>query len=134
MRLEQTAPIMERFGAWLAEQAPQHLPQGPMGKAIRYAIDNWKELTRFLSDPRIPPDNNRSEAALRVAALGRKNFLFVAHEDSGCNLANLYSLVATCEANGIEPTAYLADVLMRMSTHPAADLDALLPQNWAPAA
>jgi transposase len=134
MRIERTAPIMDRFAAWLAEQAPRHLPQGPMGKAIRYAIDNWKELTRFLSDPRIPPDNNRSEAALRVAALGRKNFLFVAHEDSGRNLANLYSLVTTCEANGVEPTAYLADVLMRLWTHPAAELDALLPQNWAPAA
>ena len=50
------------------------------------------------------------------------------------NLANLYSLVATCEANGVEPTAYLADVLMRLSTHPAAELDALLPQDWAHAA
>ena len=94
-----------------------------MGKAIRYAIENWTELTRFLGNPKIPPDNNRSEAALRVAALGRKNFLFVGHEEAGQNLANLYSLVASCEANGVEPTAYLANVLMRVSTQSAAQID-----------
>ena len=127
-----TAPIMDRFGAWLAEQAPLHLPKGPMGSAIRYALDNWKELTRFLDNARIPPDNNRSERALRVAALGRKNFLFVGHEEAGHHLANLYSLVGTCEANDVEPIAYLADVLMRISSHPAARIDELLPHRWAP--
>lgn len=134
LRQSRTAALMEQFGGWLADQMPQHLPQGPMGKAIRYATDNWRELTRFLGNPKIPPDNNRSEAALRVAALGRKNFLFVGHEQAGQNLANLYSLVATCEANGVEPTAYLADVLMRLSSHPAGRIDELLPQNWALAA
>lgn len=134
VRQSRTAPLMDQFGAWLAEQVPRHLPQGPMGKAIRYAIDNWPELTRFLGNPKIPPDNNRSEAALRVAALGRKNFLFVGHEEAGQNLANLYSLVATCEANGVEPTAYLADVLMRISTQPANKIDELLPHRWRAAA
>ena len=132
LRRTRTAPIMDRFGAWLAEQSPRHLPKGPMGTAIRYALDNWKELTRFLRDPRIPPDNNRSERALRVAALGRKNFLFVGHEEAGAHLANLYSLVATCEAHDVEPIAYLADVLMRISTHPAARIDELLPHHWSP--
>jgi transposase len=133
MRRERSAPLMNRFGQWLALQAHRHLPKGPMGAAIRYAQDNWKELTRFLSDPRIPPDNNRSEAALRVAALGRKNFLFVGHEEAGQNLANLYSLVATCEANDVEPIAYMTDVLMRIAAHPADRIDDLLPHRWAPA-
>jgi transposase len=131
MRRARSAPLIERLGAWLADQAPRHLPQGPMGKAIAYAMNNWRELTRFLGNPKIPPDNNRSEAALRVAALGRKNFLFVGHEEAGQHLAHLYSLVATCEANGVEPTAYLADVLMRVSTEPAANIDELLPHRWA---
>lgn len=133
MRRARSAPLMQRFGQWLDEQAARHLPKGPMGAAIRYARDNWIELTRFLADPRIPPDNNRSEAALRVAALGRKNFLFVGHEEAGANLANIYSLVATCEANHVEPTAYLADVLMRLESHPAARIDELLPDRWSPA-
>jgi transposase len=134
MRQARSAPLMDRLGVWITEQENRHLPKGPMGAAIRYARDNWTELTRFLRNSRIPPDNNRSEAALRVAALGRKNFLFVGHEDAGKNLANLYTLVSTCEANGVEPIAYLADVLMRVSTHPAARLDELLPHRWTPTA
>ncbi|MEZ4263348.1 MAG: transposase domain-containing protein, partial [Polyangiaceae bacterium] len=61
-------------------------------------------------------------------------FLFVGHEDAGDNIAALYTLVATCEAHGVNPFDYLRDVLMRVSTHPASDIDALLPHRWAPAA
>jgi transposase len=88
-----------------------------MARAIGYCTKNWTELTRFLNDAKIPPDNNASEAALRVVALGRKNFLFVGHEEAGENIAGLYSLVATCEANGVNPYDYLRDVLLRVSTH-----------------
>jgi transposase len=65
-------------------------------------------------------------------ALGRKNFLHVGHEDAGANIAGLYSLVATCEANGKNPLAYLTDILGRIGSHPSARLDELLPQNWEP--
>lgn len=75
-----------------------------MGSAVAYALNHWNELTLFLETPQIPPDNNRSESALRVVALGRKNFLFVGHEQAGQNLADLYSLVATCLANGKDRT------------------------------
>lgn len=73
-----------------------------------------------------------SERALRVAALGRKNFLFVGHDEAGENLAGLYSLIATCETNDVNPVAYLAAVLMREQSHPASRLDELLPHNWTP--
>ena len=76
--------------------------------------------------------NNPSERALRAAALGRKNFLFVGNDTAGENLAGLYSLISTCEANGINPVEYLADVLMRVQTHPASRIDDLLPRNWKP--
>jgi transposase len=69
---------------------------------------------------------------LRVAALGRKNFLFVGTNEAGENLAGLYSLIATCEANGVNPVDYLADVLIRVQTHPASRIDELLPHNWNP--
>jgi transposase len=75
--------------------------------------------------------NNASERALRVVALGRKNFLFVGHLEGGQNLAALYSLVATCEAHGVNPQAYLADVLMRVQDLPASRIDELLPHRWS---
>ena len=131
MRRARASPIMARLMTWLEEQKPLHNPKGPMGSAIGYALNHWKELTRFLENSRIPPDNNRSESALRVVALGRKNFLFVGHEQAGQNLAGLYSLVATCVANEKDPLAYLTDILGRVGAHPASRLDELLPQNWA---
>lgn len=134
MRQARSKPILDKLHTWLVEKKDTYLPKGGMGSAVRYALDNWTELTRFLEDVHVPPDNNRSEAALRVAALGRKNFLFVGHEDAGANIAALYTLVATCEAHGVNPFEYLRDVLLRVSTHAAADIDALLPHRWAPAA
>ncbi len=132
LRRARSRPIMNRLHSWLAERKDQYAPKGPMASAVRYALNNWDELTRFLDDARIPPDNNRSESALRIVALGRKNFLFVGHEQAGSNIAGLYSLTATCEANGVEPIAYLTDVLGRVGSHPAAALDALLPHKWRP--
>jgi transposase len=132
MRQARSKPLMGRLHALLTEEKTKHLPKGPMGKAISYILGNWKELTRFLDDVRLPPDNNRSEAALRIVALGRKNFLFVGDEDSGKNIAGLYSLVATCEAAGKNPLAYLTDVLSRIGEHPMSRLDELLPHLWQP--
>jgi transposase len=134
MRRARAGPLMAKLMTWLVQQKPLHNPKGPMDSAISYALSNWKALTRFLEDARIPPDNNRSESALRVVALGRKNFMFVGHEQAGQNLADLYSLVATCTANDKDPLAYLTDVLGRIGSHPAAQLDDLLPQNWSPPA
>ena len=103
-----------------------------MGDAISYALANWDALMLFLTDPHLPIDNNASERALRAAALGRKNYLFVGNDEAGKNLAGLYSLVASCEANGVNPFDYLADVLIRVQTHAASRIDELLPHNWKP--
>nr|WP_255424347.1 IS66 family transposase [Corallococcus sp. CA047B] len=130
LRLQHSAPVLAALRAGLEEQAPRHLPKGPLGQALSYARKQWDALTRFVSDERLPLDNNRSEAALRKAALGRKNFLFVGHEAAGENLAGLYALVATCEANGVNPEDYLADVLLRVQTHPNARIAELLPHEW----
>jgi len=131
LRRAKSRPAMDRLHAWLVEEQPKHIPKGPLGAAISYALNQWGPLTRFLDDARIPVDNNRSEGALRVVALGRKNFLFVFDEENGEHLAGLYSLVATCEANGVDPIAYLQDVLLRVDTHPASRIDELLPHRWA---
>ncbi|MCP3105290.1 IS66 family transposase [Myxococcus sp. K15C18031901] len=130
LRQESSAPILARISTWLAVQTPRHPPKSPLGQALSYATKQWAALTRFAEDPRLPLDNNRSEAALRKAALGRKNFLFVGHESAGENLAGLYALVATCEANGVNPEEYLADVLLRVQTHPNSRIAELLPHEW----
>lgn len=130
LRQLRSAPVLEQLRTWLQAQAPRHPPKGPLGQAISYALKQWEALSRFVSDERLPLDNNRSEGALRKAALGRKNFLFVGHEAAGENLAGLYALVATCEANGVNPEEYLADVLLRVQTHPNSRINELLPHEW----
>jgi transposase len=130
MRQTQSKGVIDEFKAWLTAEQGRHPPRGPLGEAIGYALGNWDALTLFLADPRLPIDNNASERALRVAALGRKNFLFVGTDEAGENLAGLYSLIATCEANGVNPVDYLADVLLRVQSQPASRIDELLPHNW----
>jgi len=134
IRQARSRPIMQKLHDWLAEQKELHPPKSAMGVAVRYALSNWTALTRFLDDVAIPLDNNQSEAALRVVAQGRKAFLFVGHEEAGDNLAALYTLVRSCEAVGVNPLDYLADVLIRIQTHPADRIDDLLPHRWAPPA
>lgn len=130
--LRQTAgkEAMDKLHAWLLAQKPQHLPKSPMGQAIRYALGQWPALQVFLENPAVPIDNNASERALRIVALGRKNFLFVGHDVAGQNLAVLLSLVRSCETIGVNPQAYLTDVLMRVQDWPAARVEELLPENW----
>ena len=132
LRQERCRPVRAQFKCWLDQQKEIHPPKSPMAVAIRYTLNNWEALGRFVDDVRLPLDNNESESALRRIALGRKNFLFVGNNEAGRNIAGLYSLVATCEANGVNPFAYLRDVLMRVQTHPMSRLDELLPNNWDP--
>ena len=86
---------------------------------------------RIFRNAAIPLDNNASESALRVVALLRKNALFVGHDGSGENHAILVTLVATCQVHGINPEAYIAEMLLLVQSHPASRLDELLPHNWA---
>jgi transposase len=130
LRQTASAAVMGEFKAWLDGEQPRHPPKSPIGEAIRYALGQWDALTLFLTDPHLPIDNNASERALRIAALGRKNFLFVGTNEAGENLAGLYSLIATCEANGVNPVDYLADLLVRVQSHPASRIDELLPHRW----
>jgi transposase len=132
MRDSRSSAIVGELKTWLESERGRHPPRSPIGVAINYALGQWNALTLFLTDAHLPLDNNASERALRVAALGPKNFLFVGTDEAGENLAGLYSLIATCEANGVNPVDYLADVLLRVQTHPAARIDELLPHNWTP--
>jgi transposase len=101
-----------------------------MVRAITYTLNQWESLNVFLDDPNVRLDNNISAQQLRLIALGRNNFLFVGHDEAGKNLAILQSLVSTCLLNDVNPQHYLADVLIRIQTHPMSRIDELLPQNW----
>ena len=132
LRQKHAVPIMTKIDEWIKERKGIMPPQGATGKAITYAENQWKSLSVFLTDPLIRLDNNLSENALRIIALGRKNFLFVGHEEAGQNLAILQTITSTCRLHNVDPYEYIKDVLIRIQTHPASKIDELLPQNWTP--
>ena len=105
-------------------------PNSKMGQALTYFKNQWDRLSLFLEDPLLPLDNNISEQTMRKVALGRKNFLFVGNLNAGRNLANIFTVVETCRLHDVNPEPYIADVLIRMQTHPASDIDDLMPWNW----
>jgi hypothetical protein len=106
------------------------LPKSPIGEAVTYARAQWTALTRYLEDGALAIDNNVAERALRRVVTGRKNWLFCGSDVGGTRAAILYSVVATCRAHGIDPWAYLRDVLERIPTHPNRRRAELLPRNW----
>ncbi len=132
LRQHRSKPVLDQLEAWVAQQKPMHLPEGPMGAALRYISNQWKPLTVFLGDPKIPIHNNASEAALRIIALARKNSLFFGNEQAALNFSILYTLVQTAERRGINALDYIADVLMRVQSHPAKRIEELLPDQWKP--
>ena len=130
LRNNKSGPILSELRRYLVEQSSTHPPKSPMGKAIGYVINNWQELIRFIDDQQLPLDNNASERAIRIIALGRKNYLFAGNDEAAANLAGLYSLVASCELHNINPETYLGDVLIRVHTHPQKMIEELLPKKW----
>lgn len=134
LRQALSKPITGEIIAWCREREQHYNPKSPMATAIGYVINQWEPLTAFLKDPRLRLDNNVSERALRINALGRKNFLFVGHDDAGQNLAILQTIVATCKLHKVNPYDYITDILVRVQTHPKSKIAELLPMNWTPPA
>lgn len=132
LRKARSKVVIDELHKWLEEQKERFAPQSPVGRAIRYPLKHWESLVRFLEDAKLPLDNNMSERLLRVIALGRKNFMFVGNNGAGHHLAVLQSLVASCQINGVDPQAYLSDVLIRIQSHPQSQIDELLPNRWKP--
>jgi transposase len=129
-RQERARPVLERFKTWLDEQADVILPKSPIGEAVGYARKQWGALTRYLDDGDLAIDNNVSERALRKVVVGRGNWLFCGNDEGGRRAAILYSLVGTCKGHGLDPWAYLRDVLARIPTHPDSRRAELLPRHW----
>jgi transposase len=131
VRQEQAKPRLIALRVWFEAQLARLPPKGGLAQAIRYASTNWTALTRYAEDGRLEIDNNRAENTLRGVALGRKNWLFAGSDTGGDRAAVVYSLVETCKLNGIDPEAYLCDVLTRIADHPINRIGELLPWHWA---
>jgi transposase len=130
-RRNRSKSLADSLYMWLNAQLPQLSGRGTLAEAIRYALSRWERLTRFLHDGRVELDTNPVERAIRPVALGRKNHLFAGSDGGGHRWAVLCSLIETCKLNGVEPYAYLRDVLARMvDGHPINRLDDLLPWAW----
>jgi transposase len=130
LRGERSRPILESFGSWLEGERAKVLPRSPIGEAISYTRSNWTALSRYLEAGFLSIDNNAVENALRPIAVGRKNWLFCGSDRGGQTAATLMSLTSSCKSLGVEPFAYLRDVLERVSTHPNSRISELLPDRW----
>jgi len=128
LRRDESRPILDRLRDALGVWQGQVLDKSPMGRAISYALAQWTALTRYVDDGRLLMDNNRAENALRGIAVGRKNWLFVGHEEAGRKGAVILSLVRTCEMIGVDPKTYLNDVLTRIAVE--SDVTRLTPHGW----
>ena len=130
LRQELAVPILEQFHAWLETERGQVLPKSAMAEAIHYALNNWTALIRYTEAGYLSIDNNVAEREMKRIAIGRKNWLFVGSARGGETAAVLFSFTATCHRLGIEPWAYLHDVLTRLPRTDAEHLTELLPDRW----
>lgn len=131
-RQELSAPQVADLHAWMCEQRARLARGHDLVKAMDYMLKRWVAFTRFLDDGRICLSNNAAERALRGIALGRKSWLFAGSDRGGRRAAVMYSLIVTARMNGVDPQAWLADVLGRIAGHPASKLNELLAWNWKP--
>lgn len=134
MRQAETVPLLSEFRRWLEGHYPTLLPQGPLGQAVSYVLSNWQALSRFTENGILAPDSNLVERAIRPVANGRKAWLFTASVRGGRAAAAAFSLIESCRLNGVEPFAYLKDVLGRINSQRLDRLHELLPFNWKPLA
>lgn len=128
-RQARASPLLQDMHAWLSQLLGRVSAKSELAQAIGYSLTRWQALTRYCDDGRIEMDNNAAERALRGVALGRGNYLFMGSDAGGERAAAIYSLVQTAKLNGLDPEAYLREVLNRIADHPINRIDELLPWN-----
>jgi hypothetical protein len=135
LRQSQSRPILERLHRLFVhlETRRSYRPKTAMGKAVSYALNQWSMLEVYLDDGHIEIDNNLVENAIRPTALGRKNWLFIGRDEAGWRSAVIYSVIQSCKNHGVEPYAYLKDVLDRLPNMTNLQVPDITPKNWAAA-
>ena len=131
IRNTRSRPLMESLKQWLEETLGKLSRKSDTARAVRYALGRWEALMRYCDDGRIEIDNNAAERSLRAVVLGRKNFLFAGSDAGGERAAAMYSLLGSAKLNGLNPEAYLRQVLSRIADHPINRIEELLPWNLA---
>src|SRR5712671_3167747 len=132
VRQERSKPLVLALKAWLEQQLTRVSGKATIAEHIRYALNHWDGLTRFLDDGRIELDTNIVERSIRPIVLNRKNALFAGHDQGAENWACIASLIETCKLHGVDPQAYFADVLTKLvNLWPASRIDELMPWAWA---
>jgi len=130
LRQQKSAPIVaalrERLDRWKLELIPKH----PMADAVKYALNQWSEMTTFLKDAAVPLDNNASEREMKRVVINRKNSLFVGNERGGRTMAILSSFTSTCRRLSIDPQLYLTQLITNMPVIRPEQLDHWLPDIW----
>jgi transposase len=133
VRQVESKPLVTELRTWFEAQIAKLPARSPTADAIRYALNHWDGLERFLEDGRIELDNNSVERAMRPVCLSRKNSLFAGSDEGGENWACLASLIETCKLNGVNPQAYFTDLLTRLvNGWPQKRIDELMSWFWVP--
>jgi transposase len=133
VRRAESKPLVTELRTWFEAQLAKLPARGPLAEAIRYALNHWEGLQRFLDDGRIELDNNSVERAMRPVCLSRKNSLFAGSDEGGENWACLASLVETCKLNHVNTQVYFIALLTRLvNGWPQNRIDELMPWHWAP--
>ena len=130
LRQRKSVPVLEKIKTWLDAEIKLVLPRSPMAEAINYALNQWEALCIYAEHGFLNIDNNTAERALKLIAIGRKNWLFVNNDTFGGHYATLYSLIASAQRHGLNPQAYLTSVLSQIATTPLSQLEQFLPDVW----
>jgi transposase len=131
-RQTRAVPLLDALKAWLEAERKRLSTKSALGKAIQYSLGRWDVLARYASDGRLAIDNNPAERALRTIAVTRKNFLFLGSDEGGRRAAAIYTILETAKLCGLNPQAYLADVIDRLAKGwPRSRLAELMPWTWA---